>query len=496
MMPPVRSGPAPLRHLSIVLLVVMLATFAARNLPWRLDDYDQAKQAFVSFEMVENSQWWFQHTPSDRIATKPPLAGWISAALYYAFGGNGWESAWRIPSLVATLLLLGMLWRCGSELAGPRAALLAACAFGFNLLTPRLATLVRTDMLLALFIFLTGWLVFEKVRRAEPWTARERLWLGLAVLGSLLTKGPILYAFVLPGLAAYSLLMRRRGEPNYAWAGALPWFAPMLAFALWVGVGIWISRDFFEQVVLKEFLGRFDMGEEPVHKHQPLWFYILHLMHKWGPWSLALVALACDRRVRAQWRTNPALIWLACWALGGLIFMSLVPSKRVDRIFPVIPPLCLLFAALAEHWCDAQNPRRTRMIVALVWIAGLISTGYTVATSAVAFREDRRGLIRFGNAARVAARAQPDRFAVIDADDEGLLLYTGKLRFTKLDAAVLGWQRGKLDRLLIGEGDLRKRERELEPFTPSREVPSFRGARDHYFLIERGGANAEAPIQP
>jgi len=37
--------------------------------------------------------------------------------------------------------------------------------------------------------------------------------------------------------------------------------------------------------------------------------------------------------------------WLLCWSLGGLIAMSLIPSKRVDRIFPIVPPLCLLLGA-------------------------------------------------------------------------------------------------------------------------------------------------------
>ena len=46
--------------------LLMLAT---ANLPWQLDDYDQAKQAFTSFEMVEQGHWLFQHTPNGAIAT-------------------------------------------------------------------------------------------------------------------------------------------------------------------------------------------------------------------------------------------------------------------------------------------------------------------------------------------------------------------------------------------------------------------------------------------
>jgi hypothetical protein len=43
--------------------------FAITNLPWHLDDYDQAKQAFTSFEMVREGHWLYQHTSIARIAT-------------------------------------------------------------------------------------------------------------------------------------------------------------------------------------------------------------------------------------------------------------------------------------------------------------------------------------------------------------------------------------------------------------------------------------------
>ena len=37
--------------------------FAIANLPWQLDDYDQAKQAFTSFEMIKEGRWFYQRTP-------------------------------------------------------------------------------------------------------------------------------------------------------------------------------------------------------------------------------------------------------------------------------------------------------------------------------------------------------------------------------------------------------------------------------------------------
>ena len=52
--------------------------------------------------------------------------------------------------------------------------MIAVGAFGLNLLSVRLATLVRTDMPLALVIFLLGLLIWQKIRAREPWQLRER----------------------------------------------------------------------------------------------------------------------------------------------------------------------------------------------------------------------------------------------------------------------------------------------------------------------------------
>src|SRR3954463_2355649 len=82
---------------ALIALIILLVT----NLPWQLDDYDQAKQAFTSFEMVKQGHWLYQHTPRGRVATKPPLVALTSAALLYS--PRSWDLAWRLPSFAAAL---------------------------------------------------------------------------------------------------------------------------------------------------------------------------------------------------------------------------------------------------------------------------------------------------------------------------------------------------------------------------------------------------------
>jgi len=86
-------------------LVVIVGLFAVRNLPWHLDDLDQAKQAYVPYQMVNDGSWVVQNTPTGDLATKPPLQGWISAFLFLGSGAKFWDFAWRLPAIVASLLI-------------------------------------------------------------------------------------------------------------------------------------------------------------------------------------------------------------------------------------------------------------------------------------------------------------------------------------------------------------------------------------------------------
>src|ERR1700732_3937118 len=92
------------------LAIFMLVLLSITNLPWQLDDYDQAKQAWTSYEMVTEGHWFYQRTSDDQgLATKPPLTGWISAEIFAV--ARSWDVAWRLPSLVSALLIGFFLFR-------------------------------------------------------------------------------------------------------------------------------------------------------------------------------------------------------------------------------------------------------------------------------------------------------------------------------------------------------------------------------------------------
>ena len=431
------------RSSSLVLCVIVLAVFATTNLPWQLEDYDQAKQAFTSLEMVQQGHWLFQHTPNGWVATKPPLIGWISALTFFVT--RSWDFAWRFPSIMAALALAYLIRRGATRAYGSAAGLLAVAAFGLNLFAPRLATLARTDMPLALIIFLIGAHIWEKIRTREPWTTRDRLVAFALLTASMLIKGPIVYAFLLPGIVAYALFVRRRGEEQVsAWCGAWPWLASLLVFALWVLVGIRTVPDFLEHVVIREFAGRF----EGTHRAQPFYFYLPHLLHRFAPWSILVIFFAALAR-RTE-RLSPATLWLLCWSVGGIFLMSIIPSKRVDRIFPVVPPLALLLAAQLAH-LQSKHPRAKRYAATAAIVAGLFTGGYAVAKVVPAFRQHRAAFAVFGREVRGEVAVRHLRFDVVGGEDEGMLVYLRKTEFAELPDAIAHWRAGAVNAIVAPE---------------------------------------------
>ncbi|MBX7209805.1 MAG: hypothetical protein K1X78_15925 [Verrucomicrobiaceae bacterium] len=465
------------------ILSVIVLLFAARNLPWNLDDYDQAKQAWTSYEIVRHGHWWFQHTPQDAAASKPPLAGWCSVVFYWLLGG-WWDGAWRLPSFLCALLMLWLLFRDGSRVDPQWGGMLAAGAFGLTMMTPRLATLVRTDMMLAFWIFLAGRMIWQHVRDARAWTRRERWCFCAVILASMFTKGPAACLFVLPGLAFMKWHHLRTHAAGCFWPGWWPWLLPLAVMAAWAGAGCVADAQFYQQVVLKEFLGRVTGG----HKSQPVWFYATHLLHKFAPWSVLLLVLMGARRVRDALKADPSLLWLAAWIAGGFVVMSLIPSKRPDRIFPVIAPLCLLLPALLARWGAAQAggkwpPVRCARLCLL--IAAVSQAGYAAFTVGSAYRADEAALVRFCSRVRDEAARLHVEFGVCDALDEGIIIYAGKDGFIPATKAVAAFGNGSMPALILPEKLLNRRKDQLGALRVLDRVPRLPATADGYVFAIR-----------
>jgi 4-amino-4-deoxy-L-arabinose transferase-like glycosyltransferase len=436
------------RIAELVVLFLVLGLCAVSNLPWHLDDYDQAKQAYVSYEIASGGDWMYQHTPRGNTATKPPLAAWLCLPFHWSTGS--WSLAWRLPGYLSTLALLWLLAREARRILPDCGALLVISAFGLNLFTPRIATLVRTDMMLTLWITLCGWLIYRKIGSAQSWTLSEKLAFSAAMLAALLTKGPILYAFLGPGMVAFWLLAPR-DRRSLVWSGWWTWLLPLILFLTWLAIGCATRPEFYEDVVVREFASRFDQSLKAHEKRQPIWFYFPHLLHKFAPWSLLALGLPIiSGNVRNRIKSDPAVLWLACWAIGGLLCMTFVPSKRVDRIFPVITPLCLLLVSMVSA-CQCGKRVRAWCGAAVVF-AALAVGSYFATIIWLGYRDHDDALVRFGSEVReVSRKAGASRIGVVEGRDEPMVIYCDAGRYLSVVRAMRAWTNGDIDALVIPE---------------------------------------------
>ena len=428
--------------------------FSTANLPWQLNEYSQERQALASFGMIQEGRWLYQQAPREREATKPPLVPWISAATFMVT--RSWDLAWRFPSYLAAMALAILLFRTATDTFGAAAGVLALSAFSLNMLSARLASLVRTDMPLALIVFLIGLQIWRKIRKQEAWERRDQFVIfALLTLGAFI-KGPIIYIFLLPGIVIFQIRARQKASAASAWPGWWPWLASLGIFLLWVIGGIVSRPGFFDQVVIHEFFGRLGATE---HRPHPPYYYVAHLMRKFAPWSELLVILTViSLRLpgfslrTALGKMTPATFWLLGWSLGGLIVMSLIPSKRIDRIYPVIPPLCLLLAAwVGTYFPDEKLRKRIgRWTTAALLVAILLTSHYVFYSKIyVGYRDRRDALSIFGREVRREAQHRGWRYEVLESHDGGMLLYLEKAHFVKRDQAVAEWTRGNLDALVV-----------------------------------------------
>ena len=169
--------------------------------------------------------------------------------------------------------------------------------------------------------------------------------------------------------------------------------------------------------------------------------------------GLAVVALRERQwKIRASFReVSPATLWLILWSIGGLLVMSLIPSKRVDRIFPIIPPLCLLVATQADHFLGdlKTRGRKLQWIAVTLVVAVFFSAGYATSRIVSGYRDHRDALSIFGRRVREEAAKNHWRYEAVGKSDEGLPLYLCRPHFLKPDLAVSEWNSGKIDALAV-----------------------------------------------
>ena len=165
-MTPGTTTAADRRAFGWLLLAALLVLGAGMGLrdPW---PSDEPRFALVAKTMVESGDWLFPHRGSELYSDKPPMLMWLQA-LSYQVTGN-WRVAFLMPSLLAGLGTLWLVWDLGRRLFTPRAGLLAAIAVLSALMFSFQFKRAQIDPLITFLITLANWALLRHLLTGPHW---------------------------------------------------------------------------------------------------------------------------------------------------------------------------------------------------------------------------------------------------------------------------------------------------------------------------------------
>ena len=356
----------------LVALVLLGMGIGLRD-PW---PSDEPRFVLVAKQMIESGDWLFPHRGHELYSDKPPMLFWLQA-LTFKLVGN-WRIAFLLPSLLAGLLTLGLVYDLGRRFWSHRAGLYAAIAVLFAFQFMYQVKRAQIDPLIMAWITLANWGLLLHFLRGPNWRA---YWLGCFAAGlGVITKGVGILAllmfvpYLFARLRGWEGVTRTSGCALRWLGGVLAFLAPILAWGLSV---LFVARSSgsaeyaasVNDIFFRQTAGRYARSwSHP----QPFWYYLPIVMFNWFPLSLAYIG-AVPRWWRDLKAREARVLLPLGWALLTIVFFSIPVGKRDVYLMPTLPMVALAMAPYLVEMVHARWMRRTAFTFALV--GGLIVLG-------------------------------------------------------------------------------------------------------------------------
>lgn len=346
-----------------------------------LVETSEPRYAEIARLMLVTNDWitpWF--LPDVPFWGKPPLSFWAQAWSFKMFGIN--EFAVRLPSWLATLISVGLIYKLASTQFGQRAGQLTVLIFGSCTLVFVGSGAVITDPFFALA---TTWaMVAYVMAQSHPhWAWRYGFFAALAL--GLLTKGPLVGVLVAGPLLA-GFLCHRQARSGFM---TMPWISGFILMLI-------LSLPWYILAELKTpgFLNYFLVGEHFYRFVDPGWAGDLYgsahrepkgkIWIDFGvaalPWSLVALAVLLRKvgsptgraRITSTVR-DPVRFYLMSWALFSPLFFTLSGNILWTYAWPALPAFSILLALSLEETFERSIALR-RAIGVLVLVSPLVCT--------------------------------------------------------------------------------------------------------------------------
>lgn len=361
------------RHIAAILFVasVVVLPGLGRATLW---EPDEPRFAEATRQMFERGDFLTPYLNGSPRYEKPVLFYWLQAASTEIFGSN--ELAARVPSALAGIGVVVLLYVLGCEVASPSAALFAALSLATMFRFVVFARLGLTDMPVVFFVVAALYGFVRASRRGSPgWALIGWTCVGLGIL----TKGPVgllpvaiwlVYAPFSGGSAALRSIRPLRGVVLAA-AISLPWYVAMLVQHGHAFLDFAIGHEIVERAFVE---GSF----EPPRN---VFYYLKVWPGDAAPWSLLFIAGAIW--VWRRWSildaaTKQAFTFSVVWFGCVLLVFSLVRSKVVHYILPAYPAAALFIGVFVERLRELVPNAGRRVVAAVYSIAFTLALAYAL----------------------------------------------------------------------------------------------------------------------
>jgi len=357
----------PNKWLWLLAIVVLFSGFLQRG-PWPADE---PRFALVAQQMVNSGDYWFPHRGIEIYPDKPPVLMWLQAGFYQLTGS--WDAAFLLPSLLAGLGILLLVFDLSLRLFGARAARLSTLAL---LLTVHFSYQFKKAQIDPLLVFLVTLSVYALLRYMLLGGKQRWLFMGAFFAGvGVITKGVGVIALLmfLPYLLAKRLQARGSAHLPTAAHDQTPqrntWKAILLVaggfllpIALWLGPVLWQvyiaptpeHLAYLQNILFKQTAQRFAAAWH--HQQGPFYFPEV-VLSTWMPviFVLPWALRGWWRRLRGVNLVSSSSSWpsyfrkpdarymlLLGWVLCVFVFFSLSKGKRDMYILPALPMLAVI----------------------------------------------------------------------------------------------------------------------------------------------------------
>jgi 4-amino-4-deoxy-L-arabinose transferase-like glycosyltransferase len=342
----VRLSARDLAWLAFIVIALLAVGIGLRD-PWPADE---PRFVLVAKQMVESGDWMFPHRGNELYPDKPPMYMWLLAASYSVVGD--WRIAFLLPSLLAALGTLVVVYDFARRLGTRRAAALAVLLLLFTVQFTFQSKRAQIDPTVTFMIALSVYALARHLLFGPSW---RWFWFGCFMAGiGTVTKGVGFIALLV--LVPYAWA-RWRGYARLAPVGdgGWRWWAGVPAFL--AGVAVWLVpmlvavarsddpalHDYAREILLFQTAVRY---AKPVHHFEPPWYFAGVIVQMWWPLAFALPwALMAWKRRLVERRDGRVLVLLGYIVLV-LVFFSISPGKREVYIMPALPILAVALAPL------------------------------------------------------------------------------------------------------------------------------------------------------